>query len=43
MDDPTGDNHSSADAPTDFFETYNKARDYRMKQAQKNNSSKRNR
>ena len=42
MDDPTGDNHSSADAPAGFFDTYNKAREYRMKQNQNKKTSNRN-
>ena len=43
MDDPTGDNHSSADAPAGFLDTYSKAREYRMKQNQKKKASTKNR
>lgn len=43
MDDPTGDNHSSLDAPSDFMDIYGKAQKLRMKQNQKNNSSRQNR
>ena len=43
MDDPTGDNHSSADAPAGFLDTYSKAREYRTKQNQKKKASNGNR